>query len=323
MAMESVQVSAGVRLDVLIGANSKEPLLLKNPVLAASGTVGLESTGLLNVEALGGFVTASVTRYPRRGNPGPRVVETPSGILHATGLQNPGVHRLIKDQSPTWKRSTVPVIVSIAGDTAEDFAYLAGEIDGIPGLSGFELNLPGRYAGHGGTATEESAFIENLTYTVRSRTGLPILVKLPPDLWDICGAAGAAERGGADAISLINSPTGMKIDSWTGRSELGAFGAGLSGPAIRPLALWLVWLVSQTVSIPVVGIGGIASIEDTLEFIMAGASAVQVGTASFVDPKAAVEIVQRLPVEIEARGFHSVREIVGLAHPARLEADDN
>lgn len=312
-----------VDLGVTLGANAKAPLQLKNPVLVASGTFGYgtEYATLFDIQKLGAVVCKSITLHPRAGLRGPRVAETPAGMLNAIGLQNIGVRRVIKEKAPIWAQWEVPVIVNIAGETVDEFAALAETLDGVPGVSGFELNIscPNLWEG-GRVVGQDAATTEAITAAVRARTGLPVIVKLSPQVADICGVARAAEGAGADALSLINTLVGMKIDTQTGRPILANVTGGLSGPAIHPVAVWLVYAVSQVVSIPVVGLGGIANIEDALEFLLAGASAIEVGTSTFVEPNTAVDIVDALGPELRRRGASSMSEIVGRAHLARADA---
>jgi dihydroorotate dehydrogenase (NAD+) catalytic subunit len=302
---------------VTIGLNAKSPLLLRNPVLVASGTFGYgtEYARLIDVQRLGGIVSKGVTLRARRGNRGPRIVETPSGMLNAIGLQNVGVRRVISDKAPIWAQWNVPVIVNIAGETVDEFEEMAEMLDGVAGVAALELNISCPNVWQGGRIIgEDAASTGAITSAVRSRTGLPVLVKLSPSVADICGAARAAEDAGADALTLINTFVGMRIDLRTVRPVLANVTGGLSGPAILPMALWLVFLVSQAVQIPVLGLGGISSTADALEFLVAGAAAIQVGTATFVDPGTALRIVDELPSEMEARGLNSLAQLTGLAH---------
>jgi dihydroorotate dehydrogenase (NAD+) catalytic subunit len=237
-------------------------------------------------------------------------------MLNAIGLQNVGIHKLVSQMAPIWAEWEVPVVVNIAGDSADEFAYMADHLEGVPGVAAIELNISCPNVWEGGRiVAEDATTTAAITAAVRDRTGLPLLVKLSPQVADICGVARAAEDAGADAISLINTFVGMKIDTRTGRPVLANVTGGLSGPAIRPMAVWLVYLVSQAVRVPIIGMGGIASIEDALEFLLAGASAVQVGTATFAEPRAAIGIIDELPRQVAARGFASVASLVGLAHP--------
>lgn len=309
-----------VDLRVEIGINAKQPLLLRNPVLVASGTFGYgtEYAKIVDIQKLGAIVSKSISLRPRRGLRGPRVIETAAGMLNAIGLQNVGLRQAIKEKAPMWAQWQVPVVVNIVGETPEEYAIMAQELDGVPGVSGLELNISCPNVWEGGRVIGEDAeTTEEITAAVRARTGLPIIAKISPGVADIIGVARAAEAAGADAISLINTLVGMRIDTWTARPSLANRTGGLSGPAIHPVAVWLVYLVSQHVDVPVIGIGGVASIEDALEFILAGATAVEVGTATFVEPNTAVNIVDDLPTAILQRGGESIGDLVGRAHPNR------
>ncbi len=311
-------VGPAADVHVELGVNAKSPLVLRNPVLVASGTFGYgtEYARLVDIQRLGAVVSKGITVRPRRGNRGPRIVETPSGMLNAIGLQNVGIHKVVTRMAPIWAEWDVPVVVNIAGDTVDEFAYMAAHLEGVPGIAAIELNISCPNVWEGGRVVgDDAATAAAITAAARARTGLPLLVKLSPQVADICGVARAVEDAGADAISLINTFVGMKIDTRSGRPVLANTTGGLSGPAIRPIAVWLVYLVSQAVSVPVVGMGGIASVDDALEFILAGASAVQVGTATFAQPGTALSVVDALPGEVAARGFASLEALVGLAHP--------
>lgn len=306
-----------IDLGLELGVNAKRPLHLRNPVMVASGTFGYgtEYVRLFDLSGLGAVVSKGITVRPRKGNRGPRIVETPAGMLNAIGLQNIGIRRVISEKAPVWAHWDVPVILNIAGDTVEEFSEMAAQIEGVPGISAVELNIscPNVWAG-GRVIGEDAATTAAITGAVRNRTGLPILVKLSPQVADLCGVARAAADAGADALSLINTFVGMKIDVSTGRPFLANVTGGLSGPAIRPLAVWLVYLVSQAVSIPLVGVGGISCADDALEFLLSGASAVQVGTATFAKPLTAVQIAADLPSRISALGGRSLSDVVGRAH---------
>ena len=311
-------VGPAADVHVEFGVNAKSPLVLRNPVLVASGTFGYgtEYARLVDIQRLGAVVSKGITVRPRRGNRGPRIVETPSGMLNAIGLQNVGIHKVVTRMAPIWAEWDVPVVVNIAGDTVDEFAYMAAHLEGVPGIAAIELNISCPNVWEGGRVVgDDAATAAAITAAARARTGLPLLVKLSPQVADICGVARAVEDAGADAISLINTFVGMKIDTRSGRPVLANTTGGLSGPAIRPIAVWLVYLVSQAVRVPVVGMGGIASVDDALEFILAGASAVQVGTATFAQPGTALSVVDALPGEVAARGFASLEPLVGLAHP--------
>jgi dihydroorotate dehydrogenase (NAD+) catalytic subunit len=310
--------ASSVGLGIEIGRNAKLPLVLRNPVMVASGTFGYgtEYARLVDIQRLGALVSKGITVRPRRGNRGPRIVETPAGMLNAIGLQNIGIHKTVEEMAPIWAQWDVPVVVNIAGDTADEFAYMAGVLDGVPGVAGVELNISCPNVWEGGRVVgEDAAAAEAITAAVRARTGLPILVKLSPQVADIRGVALAAQEAGADAICLANTFVGMKIDTRSGRPVLANVTGGLSGPAIRPMIVWLVYLVSQAVDIPVIGVGGVADVDDALEYFLAGATAVQVGTATFVDPRSALRIVDALPEALRVRGAASLAELVGRAHP--------
>lgn len=306
-----------IDLRVDLGVNAKLPLHLRNPVMVASGTFGYgtEYARLFDLSGLGAVVSKGITVRPRKGNRGPRIVETPAGMLNAIGLQNIGIRRVIAEKAPVWAQWDVPVILNIAGDSVEEFSEMAALIEGVPGISALELNIscPNVWAG-GRVIGEDAATTAAITGAVRNRTGLPILVKLSPQVADICGVARAAADAGADALSLINTFVGMKIDLSTGRPFLANVTGGLSGPAIRPMAVWLVYLVSQAVAIPLVGLGGISCVDDALEFLLAGAAAVQVGTATFAKPLTALQIAADLPSRVSAMGGQCLSDIVGRAH---------
>jgi dihydroorotate dehydrogenase (NAD+) catalytic subunit len=309
-----------IDLHVEIGVNAKLPLVMKNPVMVASGTFGygIEYARIVDIDRLGAICSKGITDRPRRGNRGPRIVETPAGMLNAIGLQNIGIDNVVRQKAPVWARWDVPVVVNIAGDTVEEFAHMASRLEGVAGVAGVELNISCPNVWEGGRVVgEDAATVGAITEAVRVRTGLPIIVKLSPQVADIHGVARAAEDAGADAISLINTFVGMVIDTKTATPVLANVTGGLSGPAIRPLAVWLTYSVSQAVSIPVIGLGGIATVDDAVEFIEAGATAVQVGTATFADPTTAIRIVEGLPGALARLGATSLADIVGRAHPVR------
>jgi dihydroorotate dehydrogenase (NAD+) catalytic subunit len=241
-------------------------------------------------------------------------------MLNAIGRQNIGIDRLIRHKAPRWTKWDVPVVVNIAGDSVEEFAYIASRLEGVPGVAGLELNVSCPNGWEGGRVVgEDAATTAAITEAVRVRTGLPVIVKLSPQVADIHGVARAAEDAGADAISLVNTFVGMVIDIKTGLPVLSNTTGGLSGPAIRPLAVWLTYSVSQSVSIPVIGLGGITSVEDAIEFLEAGATAIQVGTATFVDPTTSIRIADTLPDALARLGATSLTDVVGRAHPGRWE----
>ncbi len=302
-------VSGGVDLSVTLG-----PLRLKNPVLTASGTCGYgeELTPYFDLSLIGGIVTKSLSLRPREGNPPPRLAETPSGMLNSIGLQNIGVEAFVRDHLPALSRRGTAVVASIFGFTKEEFGELAARLDALPGVSALELNVSCPNISRGGVefgVDPEST--RRVTEAVRRRTRLPVIVKLSPNVTDITVIARAALEGGADALSLVNTFFGMSIDVERGRSVLSTGSGGLSGPAIRPMAVHLVHAVARAVNAPIIGIGGIATARDALEFILAGASAVQVGTATFVDPAAAPKIVEGIGEHCRRHGVASIRDLVG------------
>jgi dihydroorotate dehydrogenase (NAD+) catalytic subunit len=269
---------------------------LKTPVMAASGTFGYGTeVPLCDRTCLGGMVSKGIFLRPRPGTPAPRIVETPSGMLNAIGLQGPGVDALIRDYAPLWATWDFPVLVNVNGETVDEYGELAARLDGVPGVAGVEVNIscPNVRAGGMFFGNDPSAAAA-VTAAVRRRTRLPVWVKLTPAVTDIAVVARACEQAGADALSAVNTFVGMSFDLGTGRPRL-AFGTGgLSGPAIRPLAVHLAHRTARAVSIPVVGIGGIATAADAMEFLLAGCRAVQVGTATFVDPNAIGKVVEGL-----------------------------
>jgi dihydroorotate dehydrogenase (NAD+) catalytic subunit len=296
----------------------KSGLRLRNPVLVASGTFGYgtEYQKLIDIQRLGAICSKGITPRPRAGNATPRIVETAAGMLNAIGLQNPGVRRVVRDFAPIWARWEVPVVVNVAGETVEDYAYLAEQLDGVPGVAALELNIScPNVTADGRLFADDANLAAAATAAARSRTDLPLLVKLSPNVTDIAEIALAVEAAGADCISLINTLVGMTIDVRTRRPLLANLTGGLSGPAVRPVALRLVYVVAQAVRIPVVGIGGITCTDDALQFLMAGASAVQVGTANFVNPNTALEIVDGLSAYLEQQRLGGLDELIGQANP--------
>jgi dihydroorotate dehydrogenase (NAD+) catalytic subunit len=293
------------------------PLKLKNPVLTASGTFGFgeEYSSLLELEKLGALVVKGLTLKPRQGNPAPRIVETPAGMLNAIGLQNPGLEFFLSKELPRLKNYQVSVIVNVAGDTENDYVTLARELSGEEGILALELNLSCPNVKKGGILFGTSAqTIDRLVRKVRQACNLPLIVKLSPNVTDIAELARAAENSGADILSLVNTLRGMVIDITTRRPFLGNITGGLSGPAIRPVAVRMVYEVYRAVNIPIIGMGGIVSVEDALQFFMAGASAVAVGTANFIDPYTIPRLISGLHSYLESENLSSMEEIIGLAH---------
>jgi dihydroorotate dehydrogenase (NAD+) catalytic subunit len=303
-----------MNLSVQLAPNHKKGLTLANPVMTASGTFGwgTEYEHLFDIQKLGAIVCNGTTLKPREGNPQPRIAETPCGVLNSIGLQNIGVEAVLKEKAPVWAGWRVPVIVNIVGIRIEDYARLASMLDGVAGISGLEVNIgcPNIEAGgvEFGTRPEPAA---EVTAAVKAATSLPIMVKLTPKTGDIAEVAKAVENAGADAVSLINTPRGMVIDIDKRKPLLGNKYGGLSGPAIRPIALHMVYSVAGAVEIPVVGMGGIATASDALQFIMAGASAVEVGTANFTNPSAPLDILEGIEQFMKKEGVEDINELIG------------
>lgn len=290
-------------------------LNLKNPVLTASGTFGygLEFASLTNLEKLGGFIVKGTTLLPRQGNPYPRMAETPAGMLNAVGLQNPGVDHFIESTYPLLKKLDTEVIVNVSGSCIEDYTEVCHRLNDRTGISAIEVNISCPNVKQGGmafgTSTEMAA---KVTQAVRKAWPGTLIVKLSPNVTDIASIAKAVEDAGADSVSLINTLLGMAVDVKRKKACLSTITGGLSGPAVKPIALRMVWQVSNAVKIPVIGLGGIMSTEDALEFIMAGAHAIQVGTANFVNPHITEEIVDGLEVYCKENNLKSLAEIRGI-----------
>jgi len=289
-------------------------LELRNPVMTASGTFGYgrEFSEFVRLDTLGAIIVKGISLQPRSGNPPPRIVETSCGMLNAIGLENVGVERFIVQKLPFLRKTTTPVIVNVLGDSVEEYGEIARRLDGIEGINGLEVNISCPNVKKGGvafgTVPEMAAAV---TREVRQATGLPVMIKLSPNVTDIVSMARAVEDAGADAISLINTLIGMAIDPMSRRPRLANTIGGLSGPAIKPVALRMVWQVAGAVSIPVVGIGGVSTADDALEFLLAGATAVQVGTANFIDPSISERIIAGIGEYLQQQGEQSVADIVG------------
>lgn len=291
-------------------------LKLKNPVLTASGTFGfgLELLPYLELNQLGGVVVKGTTLQPRQGNPPPRLVETPAGLLNAIGLQNPGVDYFLAEILPELRQHQTNFIVNISGNTVEEYGILAAKLS-VPGVAALEVNIscPNVKAG-GMVFGTDPALVAQVTRQVKSNTHLPVIVKLSPNVTDVTAIARAAAEAGADALSLINTLLGMAIDIYKRKPVLGSVTGGLSGPAVKPVAVRMVWQVAQAVKIPIIGMGGIVTVEDALEFILAGATAVAVGTGNFLNPRATIEIIQGLEKYCLDNGIENINELVGAAH---------
>jgi dihydroorotate dehydrogenase (NAD+) catalytic subunit len=305
-----------LKLSVALAPQNKKGLNLANPVMTASGTFGwgTEYEHLFYIQRLGAIVSKGTTLKLREGNPQPRLAETPCGVLNAIGMQNIGVEAVIKEKAPIWASWRVPVIVNILGETVGEYAALAARLEGVAGIAALEVNIgcPNVEAG-GAEFGADPTPAARVTAAVKAATSLPVVVKLTPNTGDIVGVAKAVAEAGADAISLINTLKGIAIDIPKRRPLLGNISGGLSGPAIKPVALYMVYSVAKAVRLPIVGIGGITSANDALEFIMAGASAVQVGTASLANPKAPLEVLEGIEAFMQQEGVKDISELVGAA----------
>lgn len=287
---------------------------LRNPVLTASGTFGYgeEFADYVDLESLGGFITKGLSINPKAGNNTPRIVETCGGMLNAIGLQNVGIEAFIAKKTPFLRTVNTPVIVNFFGNTLEEYGELAERLDKLPEVAAVEVNISCPNVKHGGIVfgTDPKAAY-SVVDVVRKATMKPVIVKLSPNVTDIVEMAHACADADADALSLINTLTGMAIDVERRRPVLANITGGLSGPAVKPIALRMVWQVAKAVKLPIIGIGGIMNGIDALEFIMAGATAVQVGTANFIDPGAAGRVVREMEQWLEEHGVATVKELIG------------
>ena len=287
---------------------------LRNPVMTASGTFGYarEFEKLIDLNRLGAIIVKGLSLEPSVGNPPPRIVETPCGMLNAIGLENVGLAAFVKEKLPFLKRLETPIFVNIYGKSVVEYAELAARLDDIEDVSGIEVNISCPNVKSGGLAFgayPDSA--SEVVNAIRDKTEKPMMVKLSPNVTDITEIARSVEAAGADSISLINTLTGMVIDIETRRPKLANITGGLSGPAIKPVALRMVWQVAQTVKIPVIGIGGIMTAKDALEFLIAGAVAVQVGTANFINPQATIDIIDGIEAFLIERQIDNLTDIIG------------
>jgi dihydroorotate dehydrogenase (NAD+) catalytic subunit len=289
------------------------PLALKNPVLTASGTFGYgeELASFVDLSRLGAVVGKTVTRHPRAGNAPPRTCETAGGMLNAIGLQNVGIERFIEEKLPYLRQFDVPLIVNVAGESIEDFGFLARALSEQSGVAAIELNISCPNVAHGLDFATDPELAEQVVAHACQATHLPVIAKLSPNVTDISLIARAAEAGGAHALSMVNTFVGMAIDIRTRRPRLSNVTGGLSGPAIKPLALRAVYRCAQVVKVPIIGIGGIMTGEDAIEFLLAGASAVQVGTATFAQPDAALQVIQEIENYCRQHNVASVNDLVG------------
>lgn len=288
-------------------------LTLRNPVLVASGTFGYarEMAGLVDFAALGGVIPKTVTAAPRAGNPPPRTVETPSGMLNAIGLDNDGLDHFIAHHLPYLRTLPTAIIPNIAGKTEDEFVEMAAKIGREPGPAAVELNLSCPNVSGGLDFATDPSVTHRIVTRCRDACPHPLLAKLTPNVTDVVAIARAAADGGADAVTLINTFVGLAIDWRRRKPILGNATGGLSGPAIKPLALRIVWQVAKAKCVPIIGVGGIATVDDVMEFLLAGASAVQIGTANFYDPTASVRIARQLPETIAELGAQRVTDVVG------------
>ncbi len=299
-------------LSVSIGS-----VTLKNPVMTASGAFGnvKEATDLVDISKLGAVVPKTITRAPRQGNAPPRTVETTAGLLNAIGLDNDGLDSFLTSKLPYYQSLPCPVVISFAGENADDYVSMAQSLESTCNQDGsivaFEMNISCPNVAHGTDFGKDPELCEKLVSSVRKAISMPLFVKLTPNVSDITVIAKAAQNGGADAVCLINTVLGMAIDWKNRRPRLGNRMGGLSGPAIKPIALRMVYQVAHAVTIPVIGIGGIETIDDAMEFLVAGATAFEVGTANFYRPTATMEIVDALPAALDVLGANSVKEIIG------------
>jgi dihydroorotate dehydrogenase (NAD+) catalytic subunit len=306
--MDSVNQRSHCDMSISIGS-----LQLRNPVMTASGTFGYarEFESLIDLNCLGAIIVKGISLEPRPGNPPPRIIETACGMLNAIGLENVGVERFITEKLPYLQKLDSPIIVNILGDSIDDYANLAARLDKVEGFGALEVNISCPNVKKGGVAFgTDASMAAAVTNAIRQTTTLPIIVKLSPNVTDVTVIARAVENAGADAISLINTLLGMAIDIHSKKPKLANIVGGLSGPAIKPVALRMVWQTAKAVTIPVIGIGGIGTTEDALEFLIAGATAIQVGTANFYQPTATIEIVAGLEKYILDQGMDSIHNVI-------------
>ncbi|MBO0959175.1 dihydroorotate dehydrogenase [Neobacillus sp. MM2021_6] len=289
-------------------------LNLKNPIMPASGCFGFgrEYSQFYDLSKLGAIMIKATTVEPRFGNPTPRVAETDAGMLNAIGLQNPGLEKVVSEELPWLSQFDVPIMANVAGSLEEDYIEVAREISKAPNVHALELNISCPNVKTGGLAFGTIPEVaKQLTWKVKEVSEVPVYVKLSPNITNIVEMAKAVEEGGADGLTMINTLVGMKLDLKTGRPILANKTGGLSGPAIKPVAIRMIYEVSQAVSLPIIGMGGVQSAEDVIEYFYAGASAVAVGTANFVDPYVCPTIIEELPVLLEKLGYEHISECKG------------
>ncbi len=294
---------------------------LKNPVIVASGTFGFaeEYEDFLNLDSLGAIVTKGISLKPMMGNPPPRIFETEGGVLNSIGLQNPGFDAFVKTKLPSLRRLNTPVIVNFFGNSQSEYVDLAQRFDQLRGISGLEMNISCPNVEQGGIAfCMDPKMTYDVVRAVRKSTGLTLIVKLSPNVTDISQMARSAEEAGADAVSLVNTFKAMAVNIHSVKPELGNITGGLSGPAIKPIALRMVWEVSQAVKIPVIGMGGIRKAYDAIEFILVGATAVQIGTANLVNPKTALEVIDGIEKYLVEKKMDRLQKLTGLLLKSHL-----
>lgn len=290
---------------------------LKNPIMPASGCFGFgrEYGGLYDLSKLGAIMIKATTVETRLGNPTPRVAETPAGMLNAIGLQNPGLEKVMSNELPWLERFGVPIIANVAGTITEDYVEVSKEISEAPNVKALELNISCPNVKHGGiTFGTDPVVARDLVEAVKAVSKVPVYVKLSPNVTDIVEIAKAVEAGGADGITMINTLIGMRLNERTGKPVIANGTGGLSGPAIKPVAIRMVYDVYKAVSIPIIGMGGVSNAQDVIDFMSAGASAVAVGTANFVDPFVCPNIIEALPAKLEELGIKQLKEIIGRSH---------
>ena len=309
MIMDKKKIKTNVNLVVQIGS-----LKLKNPVMTASGTFGYgeEYADYVDLNKLGAIVVKGLSLKPRLGNPPPRIMETAGGMLNAVGLQNFGVEAFINEKLPYLRSFDVAVIANIYGETYTEYSKVAAKLSAVKGVHALEVNVSCPNVKKGGLSFgSDPKVAAEVTRRVKAETNLPVIVKLTPNVTDIAAIADAVEKAGADAVSLINTLTGMSVNLKTRTPHLKNVTGGLSGPAIKPIALRMVWQVVQRVSIPVIGIGGIMTAEDALEFLILGAKAVQIGTANFINPRATLDAIEGMQNYLNENKIKDISEIIG------------
>jgi dihydroorotate dehydrogenase (NAD+) catalytic subunit len=289
-------------------------ITLKNPVVVSSGTFGFgeEFEGYFDLNRLGAIISKGISLKPMAGNPPPRIFETEGGIINSIGLQNPGFREFIKDKLPYYKNLKTHLIINFFGNTQKEYVELARRFGDIAGISGLEMNISCPNVKRGGIVFgTDSKMAYRLVQAVRKATALTLIVKLSPNVTDIASMAKSAEEGGADAVSLVNTFRALAVNIHTKKPELGNVIGGLSGPAIKPIALRMVWEVGQAVDIPIIGMGGIMNAEDAIEFILVGASAVQIGTANLINPRTGIEVIHGIRKYLTQNKINRIQKLIG------------